>query len=212
MHPFEHSFFRLFLIIVAVCIAIAVLYVLTLRKALSRCAPQNRAAEPDTAWLLLIPIFNLFWQFIFYPRISQSLEREFHQRGLPIEANPAKSLGLALAILHACSIIPVLNILTGFAALVCSILYWIKISGYSSQLATSAAVPGFSATTFSSSPQASWNPPSPPAEPSSPWPSPAQSQTPPQSSPQAHGLFCTNCGNPLHPGELLCPTCGKPVS
>ena len=52
--------FGFFLVIFgAVSIGIAVLYILTLRKALSRCAPQNRTTSPDSTWFLLIPLFQL---------------------------------------------------------------------------------------------------------------------------------------------------------
>jgi hypothetical protein len=123
-----------FFISAAIGIVIAVLFILTLRKALERCAPQNRTTSPDSAWLLLIPLFNMVWGFILYPRISESLEREFRQRNLPIEPQPAKSLGLALAILQVCCIIPLVGILAGLGALICFIMYWVKISGYSNRL------------------------------------------------------------------------------
>ena len=50
------------------------------------------------------------------------------------EAEPAKGIGLAMCILTACSIIPLLGILTGIAAFVCWILYWVKIHDYSEKL------------------------------------------------------------------------------
>jgi hypothetical protein len=122
------------LLIAVIGIGIMVLFILTLRKALGKCAPQNRTTSPDSAWLLLIPLFNIVWGFILYPHISESLEREFRQRNLPIEPQPARSLGLALAILQACCLIPFVNMLAGIGALICFIMYWVKISGYSSQL------------------------------------------------------------------------------
>jgi hypothetical protein len=125
-----------FFIFAGIGLVIAVLFILTLRKALEKCAPQNRATSPDSTWLLLIPLFNMIWGFILYPRISDSLEREFRQRNLPIEPQPAKSLGLALAILQICSIIPFLGFLAGIGALICFIMYWVKISGYSNRLNT----------------------------------------------------------------------------
>ena len=87
-----HPFFRFFFALFVVFLVIGVFYILTLRRALLLCAPANRAASPDSVWLLLIPLFNILWQFILYPRISVSLEREFRQRGLPSSANqPARS-------------------------------------------------------------------------------------------------------------------------
>jgi hypothetical protein len=175
-----------------VVLAIAVFYILTLRRALLRCAPHNRAAVPNTAWLLIVPFFNLFWPFFLYPRISESLEREFRERALPIEPFPARTLGLTLAILNLSCVIPLLNLLTGIATLVCFILYWNKISGYSRQLASGSGADS----------QASTAPPSMGA--------PASGPSAPQG--QAAGRYCTTCGNPIRNGERFCSNCGSPVS
>lgn len=175
-----HPFFRFFFALFVVFLVIGVFYILTLRRALLLCAPANRAASPDSVWLLLIPLFNILWQFILYPRISVSLEREFRQRGLPLEREPARSLGLALAILHACSLIPLVNLFTGIAALVCFILYWSKISGYARQLEANPFYAPTAPGQLSSQPQiqggfcANCG-------------APLQSGAP----------FCPNCGNPI---------------
>jgi hypothetical protein len=177
-HPFVGLFF---LAIVAIFFVVGVFYILSLRRALLLCAPANRAANPDSAWLLLIPFFSIIWQFFFYPNISVSLEREFRQRGLPIEPDPARSLGLALAILHACSLIPLVKLFTGIASLVCWILYWSKISGYARQLEANSAAPTPAAP-------AEWN-----------------------SQPQVQGSVCSHCGAPLQSGALFCANCGDPL-
>jgi hypothetical protein len=202
--PFS-SFSGIFFLVLAVILAIGVLYVLTLRRALLRCAPQNRAVEPDTAWLLFIPLFNLFWAFVLYPRISESLEREFRRRGLPIEANPAKSLGLSLAILHACSAVPLVNIVTGLPTLIVWILYWSKISGYSRQLEAR------SGSTVAAAPTPPWAQP-PQSFGAGSQATPESSATPPGGQTQAATRYCSTCGNPLRNGERFCANCGSPVA
>ena len=176
MFALTHFLFFLFLI-VPIFIGIGICYILTLQRALSRCAPQNRAASPESAWLLLIPLFNIVWQFILYPRISESLEREFRSRNLPIEHDPAKNLGLALAVLHVCSFIPVVHIATGIAGFICFILYWVKISGYSNQLANSFA---YAPATPQAAPQA-----------------PSAFCTKCGGSMQMNEPFCRTCGAPV---------------
>ena len=117
-----------------VFIGVGIAYILTLQRAISRCAPQNRATSPESVWLLLIPFFGTIWQFVLYPRISETLEREFHARGLPIEPQPARNLGLAVAVLHVLWFIPFVHFFAVVAGFICLILYWSKISGYSNQL------------------------------------------------------------------------------
>ena len=63
-------------------LAITILFLLTLSKALRRCAPENRTMEPGMVWLYLIPIFNLYWQFVTVNRVSESLKNEFYARGI----------------------------------------------------------------------------------------------------------------------------------
>jgi len=116
-----------------------IFFLLTVQKALERCAPESRTMSPGEVWLMLIPLFNVVWQFIMVLRVSSSLANEFCRRNLPIEAEPGQALGLACCILIVISIIPVIGFLSGIAALVCWIMYWVKIADYSSQLAAAPA-------------------------------------------------------------------------
>jgi hypothetical protein len=181
MFALAHLFF-LWLLIIPVSFGIAIFYILTLQRAISRCAPHNRATSPESAWLLLIPFFNMVWQFILYPRISETLEREFRQRNLPIEPQPLRTLGLAVAILHVCWIIPVVHIFTGIAGIICWIFYWVKVSDYSNQLIAQPV--GYP----------------PPAHP--------QVQQPPPSPQPPSTRFCTKCGTPMQLNEAFCHSCG----
>jgi hypothetical protein len=86
-------------------------------------------------WLILVPLFNLVWHFLLIGHIARSLHNEFEARGIPIaEAEPAKGIGLAMCILNAISIIPLLNFVTVPAGLVCWIIYWVKVAEYSRKL------------------------------------------------------------------------------
>ncbi len=123
------------LCIIAAMIAVAILYLLTLYRALERCSPANRTLPPGQVWLSLIPCFNLVWQFFVVIHLADSLEREFRQRNLPIEPQPGKSLGLAMCILNIISSIPYLGLLTVLPGRICWIIYWAKIAGLSRQIA-----------------------------------------------------------------------------
>ena len=123
----------------AIALIPVIFYSLTLQKALNRCAPENRAMAPGMVWLLLIPLFNLVWHFFVVINVAKSLGAEFQKRGLPEEPDPGKKLGLIMCILACCGIIPFLGILCSLGALVCWIMYWIKIAGFSGKLAVPAA-------------------------------------------------------------------------
>jgi len=131
--------FTIALIVFAIALLPAIFYILTIQKALNRCAPENRAMAPGMAWLLLVPLVNIVWQFFVVINVAKSLGSEFQKRGIAEEPEPGKKLGLIMCILACCGIIPLLGILCSLGALVCWILYWIKIAGFSSKLAEPAA-------------------------------------------------------------------------
>ncbi len=117
-------------------LVVVIFYLLTLQRALTRCSPENRAMQPGMVWLSLIPCFNLVWQFFIVINVAKSLGAEFKKRGIPEEENPGQGIGLAMCILKVVSAIPYVGCVTGIGALVCWIIYWVKIAGYSQKLAS----------------------------------------------------------------------------
>jgi hypothetical protein len=126
------------LIVCAIFLIPMIFYALTLQKALNRCSPECRAMNPPMVWLLFIPLFNIIWHFMVVMNMAKSLGAEFQKRGLQEEPQPGQKLGMIMCILMVCGIIPILGILCSLAGLVCWILYWVKIAGYSSKLAATA--------------------------------------------------------------------------
>lgn len=118
-------------------LALLIAYLLTLQRALERCAPRNRTVSPGKVWLSLIPLFNIVWQFILVSRIAETLRREFDFRGVTQPASQddyGRGVGLAMCVLAVISFIPLVGIPTGLAGCICWIVYWVKISGYSKTL------------------------------------------------------------------------------
>lgn len=125
----------LLLVLFAVaCIVPTILYLLSLQKCLTLCSPEVRAMSPGMVWLLFIPLFNIVWQFFVVINIAKSVQGEFQKRGLPCEPNPGQAIGLAMCILAICGIIPLVGIVASLAGLVCWIIYWVKVAGFSAQL------------------------------------------------------------------------------
>ena len=113
----------------------SIFYLLTLQNALNRCAPQSRTMEPAMVWLLLIPFFNLVWNFFVVMALAQSLRNEYARRGIPnLDPLPGQSIGIAMSICACCVIVPFVNFLVGLAHLVFWIIYWVKIAEYSRRL------------------------------------------------------------------------------
>jgi hypothetical protein len=135
MHEVNHpilaglGIMTLVLILLAVLFVPTIFYLLTLQKALSRCSTESRAMSPGMVWLMLIPLFNLVWQFFVVLNMAKSLGAEFRKRGLPEEPDPGQTIGLIMC---------VSSLLCGPVYIVFWIIYWVKIADYSSKLAATA--------------------------------------------------------------------------
>lgn len=113
----------------------AIFYILTLQKALERCAVSSRTMQPGMVWLLLVPLFNMIWNFFVVLALAKSLANDFARRGMPSpEPEPGQSIGLAMSICACCGVIPILGVLASLASLVLWIMYWVKIADYSRAL------------------------------------------------------------------------------
>ena len=123
------------LVILVAIIVAHVFYLLTLQKALNRCSPELRTMQPGMVWLMFIPLFNLVWHFFIVLNVAKSLGSEFRKRGIPEDPASSKALGLATCILQCCGIIPCIGGIFALGGLVCWIIYWVQIAGYSRKLA-----------------------------------------------------------------------------
>ena len=121
---------------VVVGLAIQIAFLLTLSKALTRCRASNRTMEPGQVWLNLIPIFGFIWLFITVSRMSESLKNEYYDRGWDDRGDFGRQVGMAYPICALLGIIPFIGPLFSIGALICWIIYWVKIAGFSRELAS----------------------------------------------------------------------------
>ncbi|HEV3438053.1 MAG TPA: hypothetical protein VG122_11880 [Gemmata sp.] len=115
--------------IVLIWLIVAILFLLSLSKTLSYCRPRNRTMEPGQVWLNLIPIFNIVWHFITVIRVAESIRKEFRSRGWSTREDFGQTLGIVTSVMF------LVGSCFALIGLICFILYWAKIAGYSSQLA-----------------------------------------------------------------------------
>lgn len=123
-----------YLILLGGVITVAVLYLKNLQDTLKECDVKNQQVPPGNVWLMFIPLFNLIYPFILYPKISESLKREFESRGNPQQGDYGRSLGITLPILGVCGIIPILGIFAGMGNLVVFIIFWVKMAELKNKL------------------------------------------------------------------------------
>lgn len=117
----------------ALFLFIKVLYANTFRTTLKLIAPENRFMKPGEAFLVLIPIFNIYWNFELARRMSDSLTNEFYDRKIAEEEFPGRSTGITVAILYIITMLPLpVNILMGvnLVYFFYFFAYWVKMNKF----------------------------------------------------------------------------------
>lgn len=115
-----------------------IFYLVFLQSFFRMISIGNQRMSPSNVWLLLIPIFGLYWHFVIVKNLSDSIRDEAASMGLQLkEKKPAYNIGIAMCILNCCVAVPGVNALAGPASLVLWILYWVKASEYKNQLSQS---------------------------------------------------------------------------
>jgi hypothetical protein len=114
---------------IVIGVAITVVIIILVAGCLKVLPPECREMEPNMVWLLLIPLFNLVWNFFVYPKVSRSFQRYFAAQGRTEFGDCGEKIGLWCAICSACCVVPCLNYVAGPAALVLLIIYLVKVLG-----------------------------------------------------------------------------------
>lgn len=137
-------FLIILIVVILVIIGVYCLYLYNLQKTLMEVSEENRDVVPGYAWLLLIPYFGYYYGFVFYQKLSSSLEKEYQSRGLSHSGDYGKQLGLIFASTLAASFVlgfvPALQMISSILSLgilVIWIIYWVKIAQFKNELMSS---------------------------------------------------------------------------
>jgi hypothetical protein len=114
-------------IAVLVGLAIQIVFLYLISSWFSTVPPNFRTMEPWQVWLLLIPCFNIIWNFFVYQRIPQSFQNYFNSQGRYDQGDCGTQVGLWYAICVICSAVPIVNYVAGPAALVLWIIFLVKL-------------------------------------------------------------------------------------
>lgn len=109
-------------------------YYKTMIDVMSLIRPTNREIGIGNIMFTVIPIFNLVYGFIVYPKICDSIAKEYQQLGLPQDKDFGKNIVIAMQILMISMMLPFLNVLAIIPLLILFILFWVKIDGYKKKL------------------------------------------------------------------------------
>ncbi|WP_262248160.1 hypothetical protein [Parapedobacter soli] len=108
-------------------------YANSIRKTLVCVSPENRLMAPNQSWLLVIPFFNIYWNFSVASRLADSLTNEFYDRKIAEEENPGRIAGIWYAWLFLLSNIPLpafILVTVGILSIVYFVAYWVKVNNF----------------------------------------------------------------------------------
>lgn len=130
---FTEEMIRTAVVIGIISYVVRALYCRTLKKTLDLVGDENRCMKPQHAWLALVPLFSIYWNFVIASRLADSLTNEFYDRKIAEEEDPGKRAGMIYAIFVLLMNIPLLQSFTITAALfsiVFFIRYWVKVESF----------------------------------------------------------------------------------
>jgi len=124
LHTYQFLFLVLFILP-------AIFFLLTLQNTLKAISSENRKMPSANVWLLFIPVFNFYWQFIVVDKIAQSISLECEKLQIPVkEARPTYNLGLCWNICYILFLVPVIKLFVAVILTIFWILYWVKVNQY----------------------------------------------------------------------------------
>jgi hypothetical protein len=126
-------------VVVVISLAILIVILFLLYGCYARIPERHRQMEPWQVWLLLIPLFNLVWNFFVYPKLGKSYQSYFAEQGRTDVGDCGEQVGLWYAICSALACIPCVNYIAGPAALVLLIIFLVKVLSLKGQIPVGAA-------------------------------------------------------------------------
>ena len=132
-------------IFLAISLAITIVICILISSAQAKVPAEHQLIAPGYVWLLLIPLFNIIWNFWVFLKVPESFQAAFAAQGRTDVGDCGRGLGMWYAICAAVStvgaFIPLVSCfsgLAGLASLVLLILFLVKIMGLKGQLAVPA--------------------------------------------------------------------------
>ncbi|MGV3763214.1 hypothetical protein [Parapedobacter sp.] len=124
---------QLVVVVFIIRLVVWAFYANTVRKTLACISPENRLMTPSQAWLLVIPFFNIYWNFSVASRLADSLTNEFYDRKIAEEENPGRIAGTWYAWLFLLSSIPLpafILVTMGLLSIIYFVGYWVKVNNF----------------------------------------------------------------------------------
>jgi len=135
---FIAAYFVFFASIIAVSVTFHVVVIILIAGPLKKIPPEHRIIEPGQVWLLLVPCFAMFWNFMVFQKIPQSFQRHFSSQGRTDLGDCGEQLGLWYAITVAMTGVPCVQYIAAPASLILLIIFLVKIHTLKGQISSTS--------------------------------------------------------------------------
>ncbi len=97
-----------------------------LKGPLEALPAKYRQIEPGMVWLLLIPFFNYYWNFVVFLKTPDSFKAYFDAQGRTDVGDCGRELGRVFSICAVMGLVPIVHVIAGPLSLVMAIKFLIK--------------------------------------------------------------------------------------
>jgi len=129
-------FWGFLLFVFAVSVVISVITTYFIYKPYSQLPHQFQIMPAGLIWLLLVPLVNIVMVFFIALQVPDSFKRYFNSVGNYSVGDCGKLVGLIWAISVLCSFVPLINYIAWIPALVCMIMFMVKLWDMARQIHT----------------------------------------------------------------------------
>lgn len=116
------------LILVPVLYVPLCFYCRTVQATLAAIDQEHRKVAPGTAWLLLIPVFNLIWIYFLVVYLRGGYAAMHAAGRLESQPNAGFGIGIAMAVCWSLWLLPFINLLAVIPSCVLWILHWNRVA------------------------------------------------------------------------------------
>lgn len=230
------AFGLFFVLFFGIALVVEIFFLLNLQETLRRVGFENRRMTPGLVWLIIIPVFGMFWFIYAVVKITDSLRAEYRSRGWQPEGDFGYGVGLAAGIINVAGLawqwiphrLAAVGMLLSVGYIVCFVMYWVRTARMKARLGPATrwgTTPGGPYSDYGQPPAGpgggqGWAPPYAGGRGSGPVSREADS-TDDRASASSSGddarygfggsdrqKRCAACGTPVTPDDKYCRGCG----
>lgn len=130
-------YFTILLLILFAFYFLLIIFCVLLKDILDEIELHNRPFNSNLVWLILIPLFNIYWSYHINPKISKAIQKQLEENEKPETGDSGSLLGKAYPLLLAATFVfwlASIQLLLILSSIICLLMYWSKMSEYYQKL------------------------------------------------------------------------------